>query len=151
MRIRISLALILAAALGAGCERSAAPTEHPDLAGYPVPAGKPDHSYTVRGRVASMPEAGKPATAFQVEHEAIPTFVTKAGKQTGMSRMTMHFPVAKGVPITGLKPGDAIEMDFSVWWDQTPSYVVTAIRPLPAGTKLSFEGEPSKPAQSPPG
>jgi hypothetical protein len=157
--MRLLTLLTLAASLGlGGCERGggggSATKEHPDLAGYPTPARAPDQSYTVKGRVAGLPETGKPATEFRVEHEAIPNFVNRKGQAVGMSHMIMHFPPAKGVSVSQFTVGQPVEIDFSVWWGESPSYLVTAIRPLPADTKFTFESPPAdapKPAGTGPG
>lgn len=120
-------------------------------AGACVPAGcggsgedraPPDQSYTVRGRIVMLPEAGKPASVLQIRHEAIEHFVDSKGKVVGMEAMTMPFPTAKGLSLAGLAVGDAVEFTFEVRWDGSPIYQVTRITELPEGTALEFESAP---------
>lgn len=121
------LCLALAAAvLAAGCDRSA------------PPRGEPDARYTVRGRVEQVPEPSRPLSEFVVKHEPIDEFVNPDGSR-GMDTMLMPFPLAKGVSLAGLSPGDAVEIEFVVWTKPgSRGYEVRRIRKLPDGTALRF-------------
>jgi hypothetical protein len=59
----------------------------------------------------------------------------------GMNEMVMRFPTGEGVSLAGFSAGDAVEFDFSVQWDGSPPYYITAIRPLPAGQELDLKAE----------
>ncbi|VAX40290.1 hypothetical protein MNBD_PLANCTO03-1877, partial [hydrothermal vent metagenome] len=57
----------------------------------------------------------------------------------GMMSMTMGFPIAEGVSLEGIAPGDIVEFTFvTTWGEQYPTYEVTAITKLPADTELNF-------------
>jgi Cu/Ag efflux protein CusF len=117
--------------------------------GHPIPARTPDGTYTVKGEVAGLPVAGDKRTQFRVHHEAIDNFKDREGKTTGMNSMTMDFPPAKGVDLSNLKKGDKVSMTFSVWWGNTPTWMVTKIEKLPDDTMLTFgkANPPSAPAE----
>jgi Cu/Ag efflux protein CusF len=56
--------------------------------------------------------------------------------------MTMPFPVAEGVSLEGIAPGDAVEFTFEVTWQPRAGYRVTEIHELPAGTEIDFGSPP---------
>lgn len=120
-----ALALSLAG-LSPCCSRSSSPKA----------AATPAAVYTVRGRVASLPEAGKPASEFRVQHEAIDNFVGVDGK-LGMKSMTMAFP-SRDVSLEGLAVGDVIELTFEVNWMNQPRMKTTKIVKLPHDTVLNL-------------
>ncbi|MBK7403789.1 MAG: copper-binding protein [Phycisphaerales bacterium] len=111
-------------------------------------AGGPTQSYTVRGRIVTLPSADRPIDDLEIQHEAIPDYSDRDGKVyvnskgvQGMSSMTMPFPVAEGVSLEGLKVGDPVEFTFVVTWGEDyPTYAVTKIATLPADTKLEIPG-----------
>lgn len=110
-----------------------------------TPARQPDGTYTTRGMVVQLPRGNDPRTQFKVHHEAIDNFVNHTGKMVGMSAMTMEFPPARGVSLTGLAVGDPVEITFSVWWNDTPPWLATKITKLPAGTEFNFgKADPSR-------
>lgn len=124
-----------------------------------LPARAPDASYTMRARVESLPEAGKPLSEFVVMHEPVDTFFDpRAGKVVGMNSMSMPFSnLSPGVSLQGLAIGDAVEMTFAVWYkadvvDPTKNvidtFAVQKLAKLPAGTELKF-GMASPPLGSP--
>ena len=100
--------------------------------------GGDGRTYTVRGQVVQVPEAGNPASSFQVYHEAIDGFVGRDGQITGMDPMTMPFPLAKGVSLEDVKIGDPVEFTLEVDWNAEPPVKVTKLSELPAGTKLEY-------------
>ena len=125
-----------------GCDRS-----KPAQASLPARAA--DATYTVRARIESLPEAGRPLSELAVMHEPVDTFFDpRAGKIVGMNSMTMPFPnLAPGVSLRGLAVGDAVEMTFSVWYKADvvdaskkviDTFAVQKISKLPAGTELKF-------------
>lgn len=129
---------ILAAVVGlimASCDRSPS-----SATVQPTPG---DGVYTVRGRIESLPGT-RPGSMLRVHHEHIPNFKNRDGEihrnrdgTPGMLEMSMEFPVAPGVDLSGLAVGDAVELTFEVQWNRPPPpYAVTAIRKLPAGTEL---------------
>lgn len=143
---RLVAAIVCAAValLGACGDSTPSGPAHDDLRGYAVPARTPDAEYTVRGRVRTVPVPGNPLTQLSIEHEAIPAFTNKDGKVVGMGRMTMHFPPARGLDVSGLKPGEAVEVSFKVWWGEVPSYLLTAFTRLPADARLDVDDPPAR-------
>lgn len=138
--VAVCAACVMAAACGEPAPDAPA---HDDLRGYTVPARTPDATYTVRGRVRTVPVAGNPLTQLAIEHEAIPRFTNKDGRAVGMGHMTMHFPPARGVDVSGLRAGEPVEVTFSVWWGEAPSYLLMSFTRLPADVRLAFD-EPAR-------
>lgn len=104
--------------------------------------GTPSAIYTVRGIVKALPNAEK-RTPLEVQHEAIDNFVNGDGVVVGMPAMIMPFPLAKGVSLDGIEPGDKVEITFAVWWRPKGHWEATRIVELPADTPLTFG--PAKP------
>ena len=100
---------------------------------------RPDDVYTVRGVVERLPQAGGPDSGLYIHHAAIPDFRDEHGKVVGMMSMTMPFPVAVGVSLAGIAPGDAVQFTFAVAWKQPVGYQVTRIEKLPPGTVVDFD------------
>ena len=107
------------------------------------------HNYTVRGRVAQLPEPeAMPPRDLQISHEAIEDFrgadgeVMENNGRRGMAAMTMPFPnVADEVSFEGIEVGDPIEFEFEVAWSgRAPNYTVTSVRELPADVELDLVG-----------
>ena len=157
---RGALAATLLTVVSGGCERQPAPAV--PAVGNASPA-KGDATYVVRGKVAELPRAGDGRSGFRVHHEAIDTFVDGSGKVVGMGAMVMEFALAKGVTTSNLAVGDTVELTFEVTWKGQPplryaDHRVTAIRTLPAATKLHFrearppstQSEPPNPAEARP-
>lgn len=97
--------------------------------------------YTVRGEVAALPSGDED---LQVRHEAIPEF--RSGAKMGMNVMTMPFPLAEGVSLDGVEPGDKLSITFSVDYEEGWSpigYRVVSYEQLPADTALDFTPLPS--------
>src|SRR5262245_47156078 len=72
--------------------------------------------YTVRGMVVQAPDPANPGAGLYLYHEAIDDWVSRDGKQGGMDPMAMPFPVARGVPLTGLAANDKVEVTLHVDW-----------------------------------
>jgi hypothetical protein len=104
------------------------------------PAGR---DYTVRAQVVQPPDA---ATGLYIYHEAIDDWVSRDGKMDGMDPMAMPFPVAKGVPLTGIQANDKVEVTLHVDWDADTPVEITRVRELPPDTKLTFRA--AKPPRS---
>ncbi|RKZ17283.1 hypothetical protein DRQ53_04020 [bacterium] len=85
----------------------------------------PQQTYAVDGVITRLP-AG-PGTELMVEHEAIPDFVNAAGDTIGMKAMTMGFPTAEHVDLTGLAAGDSVSIRFVVRWGQPHPLELTQI------------------------
>ena len=98
----------------------------------------PADVYTVRGVVERLPHAGGPDSGLYIHHAAIPSFRDEHGKVVGMMSMTMPFPVAAGVSLVGIAPGDLVEFTFAVEWKQPGGYRITRIEKLPPGTVVDF-------------
>ena len=100
--------------------------------------------YTVRGRVAQLPEAGKPTTSFRVHHEPIPEWKKNYNQPpVGMNAMVMEFPPASPSVIEGIAVGDVVSMTFRVEYDEDDGMLkgwkATRVEKLPADTALVFE------------
>lgn len=95
-------------------------------------------SYEVRGEVTRLPSAAEPA--LYVRHEAVPGFVDMDGEVVGMDSMTMPFPLAEGVALEGIAPGDRVRFTLEVEWEGDPPYRITRIEELAAGTELDLGG-----------
>ncbi len=98
----------------------------------------PADVYTVRGVVERLPQVGGPDSGLYIHHAAIPSFRDEHGKVVGMMSMTMPFPVAAGVSLAGIAPGDAVQFTFAVEWKQPAGYQLTRIEKLPPGTVVDF-------------
>jgi Cu/Ag efflux protein CusF len=112
--------------LGSGGCRAKAPARPPDV-------------YTVHGVVEKLPQADGPDKDLYIHHVPIPTFRDEHGKVVGMMSMTMPFPVAPGVSLAGISPGDPVEFTFTVAWKGHAGYQITKIDKLPPGTVVNFE------------
>ncbi len=117
------LAVAVAAAFG-GCGRKQPPSV--------------SDVYTVRGVVERLPLAEGPDRGLYIHHAPIPEFRDEHGKVVGMMSMTMPFPVADGVSLAGIAPGDPVEFTFAVSWRQPAGYQVIRIHKLAAGTAVDF-------------
>jgi len=93
--------------------------------------------YTVRGAVENLAEA-RGAPVALIHHEAIPDFVDGYGEKRTMHSMAMAFGIASGVSLAGIAVGDKVEVTFVVDRDRYPSFQITAVRELPAGTELTL-------------
>lgn len=114
------------------CEKPAPAPPKPSSPAAAAP--QPTQTYTVKGKVAQLPDPAVKGSMFQVDHEDIPTFVRKDGTR-GMNAMTMPFPPAPGLSLDGLAIGDAIELTFEVRWDRIPPQQAVAIKKLAAPSK----------------
>ncbi len=94
--------------------------------------------YELRGEVTRLPSAAEPA--LSVHHEAVPGFVGIDGEVVGMESMTMPFPLAEGVALEGVAPGDRVRFTLEVEWEGDPPYRITRIEELAAGTALDLGG-----------
>jgi Cu/Ag efflux protein CusF len=108
--------------------------------GKSKPAAAVADTYHTRGVVEQLPQADGPYKAIYIRHVAIPDYKDDTGAVVGMGSMTMPFPLAKGVALDGLAPGDPVEFTFVVTWEPKSGYEVTEIRELPAGTVIDFDG-----------
>ncbi len=132
-------AAVVAVGLFLGCSKG------DPAADAPAPI---QHTYTVRGQVVVIPSAERPFDDLEIRHEAIPDYKQRNGEVNvnskgiaGMGSMTMGFPVAKGVSLDGIEPGDKVEFVFvTTWGEKFLEYEVTEIRELPAETELNFGG-----------
>jgi Cu/Ag efflux protein CusF len=122
---------VAALAAFAGC-RGKAPVPHADV-------------YTVRGVVEKLPQADGPDKNLYIHHQTIPDFRDEHGKVVGMMSMTMPFPVAAGVSLAGIAPGDPVEFTFTMSWGKPSGYQITRIEKLPPGTAVDFAPPHAKP------
>jgi hypothetical protein len=97
---------------------------------------EPAASYTVRGKVIELP--GAEIETMAIHHEAIPNFVAATGKQQPMMAMEMPFGLAEGLDLSGIEPGDIVELRFDVDFERRPPLRIVEIRELPADTELAI-------------
>jgi hypothetical protein len=98
--------------------------------------------YTVRGEIRQLPDPAQPGSGLYILHEAIPDFTNREGQAIGMEAMTMPFPVEEEVSLEGVQPGEPVEFELRVDWEGSPEVQITALRELPAGTKLALDPPP---------
>jgi hypothetical protein len=112
----------------------------------PQAATSADSTWTIRGRVTSLPLP--PTLSLIIHHEAIPGFTDAQGTVIGMEEMEMSFPfLAPGVLLDGINVGDPVEATMEMRWTAEPRFLITAVRRLPADTQLkigTIETEPGK-------
>jgi len=125
---------VLACQLIWACSREDSPEPQ-----HQPPAQAIVHTYSLRGRIVSLPDPSNPASELRIHHEAIDDFKNAQGQPAPMKAMTMSFPPAPGVSLDGLAVGDIVQFVFRVQWEPTYEMGTTSIRKLPADTQLSFE------------
>ena len=119
----IQLATALAIVIGlAGCSRSSSVTVH---------------RYTTRGIVQQVPSENNSTRSFRVKHEPIDRY-KKDGKIVGMNTMIMPFPLAEGVTVADIEPGDKVRIRFEVRTDDYVTLKATKVTKLPDDTDLTF-------------
>ncbi len=95
--------------------------------------------YTFRGKIVNLPGAGGDRY-LRIHHEAVKDYHNKFGENVGMREMIMEFPwLSPGLTLDGFRGGESVEFELDVDYSKSESYVVTAIRPLPAGVNLKLE------------
>ncbi len=111
--------------------------------GEPPPGDGPGavggRTYQVRGILQSLPDPETGAGELRIRHEAITDLVGAGGEVEIMAAMTMSFPVAAEVDLTGLAAGEPVRFDLRVDWEATRPVAVTAIEKLPAETELALD------------
>lgn len=152
----VAVALATACFLGcSACERKTevvTPVPAPQDGGEPAPI---THTYSTRGIIESLPEAGKPTSELMIRHEAINDFVNGSREVVGMNAMTMPFPrLSEGVTLEGLAVGDKVAFSFTNTWSgpegsRRPGWVIDAISELPAETELIFGKKATPPPPEP--
>ena len=109
-------------------------------------------TYTVRGRIVSVPSPDNPGGDLMVHHEAIPDFRGEGGTR-GMNEMVMPFPVSDDLDLVGFDAGDAVSLTFTVDFneaeDRLITYRATSIEALPEGTTLDLASEDGADAPPP--
>ncbi len=127
------------AGLGAACVLSAACAPVGDDAGAPAESAAGARTYQVRGVLQSLPNPATGAGQLRIRHEAVPDLVGVSGEVEGMAAMTMPFPVAAEVDLTGFAAGDLVLFDLRVDWEAARPVAVTAIEKLPAEIVLELD------------
>lgn len=92
--------------------------------------------YEARGVVSRLPSESAPA--LYVRHETIPDFVGYDGEVSAMESMTMPFPLAGGIDLAGIEPGDKVAFTLEVEWESDDPYRISRIEELPPGTPLDL-------------
>lgn len=113
--------------------------------GPPSAPAAADASYTVRGEIVRLP--GPDSADVLIRHEPIPDFKNPAGEVVGMDSMTMPFALAAGESLGPLEVGARVEFRLEMRWNAGAPATASAFRPLPAGTRLSFD-PPLEPARA---
>lgn len=131
--IVLTLLCGLVAACGPGGERGATGAAARGPSAAPVV-----QTYLVRGEVTALPDRDDPTTALYIHHEAIDEFTDIDGDVVGMNAMTMPFPLAEGVSLAGVAPGDKVRFTLEVEWEGDPPYRLGAIEKLPADSELEY-------------
>ena len=120
------LALVAIAAFGAcAAEPDATAADGPDQATV--------QRYETRGVVSRLPSESAPA--LYVRHETIPDFVGFDGEVAAMDSMTMPFPLAEGIDLAGIEPGDKVAFTLEVEWEGDDPYRISRIEELPPDTE----------------
>lgn len=101
-------------------------------------AGGEVHSYESRGVVLGVPDPADPLSNLEIRHEAIDGFRSIDGEVVGMNSMRMAFPLAEGVDLAGIEPGDKVAFTLEVEWEGEPPYRVARIEELPADTEIEL-------------
>lgn len=101
-------------------------------------AGDGIDTYETRGVVVRVPDPADPLSNLDIRHEAIDDFRSIDGEVVGMGSMGMPFPLADGVDLGAIAPGDKVAFTLEVEWEGEPPYRVTRIETLPADTELDF-------------
>ncbi|MEM9420870.1 MAG: copper-binding protein [Planctomycetota bacterium] len=107
--------------------------------GAGVSAADYEHVYTVRARVAQLPD-GSPGGAFLAYHETIPDYQAANGS-VGMSAMLMPFTIVDASVLEGIAEGDVVEITFGESFEPAVKQGVISIEKLPSDTVLAFEAE----------
>lgn len=147
-RLLSTAALAVAVVLLPACTEQPSAPEKAPTANADGPTQLVQHTYTVRGQVVTIPSAERPIDDLEIRHEAIPDYKNRDGKVNvnsrgipGMMSMAMGFPVAEGVSLEGIEPGDKVEFVFvTTWGESSLSYELTEIHKLPPETELNFGG-----------
>ena len=130
--LALSLSALLAACAGGGGDAA------PGFAASAAAAPRRVQTYEGRGEVTALPDPADPSTALAIRHEAIDDFADIDGDVVGMDAMTMPFPLAEGVSLAGLAPGDQVSFTLEVEWESDPPYRIARIDKLPPATPLDF-------------
>ncbi len=97
------------------------------------------HTYTLRGKIVSLPDASNPASELKIHHQAIKGFKNAQGEVHPMRAMTMAFPPGPEVSLQEFAVGDVVEFVFRMQWEPTHEMSADSIKKLPADTELVFE------------
>ncbi len=100
------------------------------------PPPGPIQRYEVRAELRQLPDGAN--GDLLIRHEAIDGFTDRDGKRVGMDPMSMPFPLAEGIDLSGYAPGDRVRCTLEVDWQQRAPVKITAIEKLPADTKLEY-------------
>ncbi len=137
MRRRRLLAAAIALLLAAACNPPD-PAPGDEAAAAPEPAAAGARIYEVRGIVRRLPDPQRHGGQILIHHEAIEDFVGIDGETTGMEAMSMSFPLAEGLPVADLSPGDPVAFRLEVDWEADLAARIVAIEKLPADTELDL-------------
>ena len=107
--------------------------------------GARGRDYVVRALVVQAPDPANPAGGLYLYHEAIDGWTGRDGKRDGMDPMAMPFPVARGVPLTGIAANDKVEVTLHVDWQADRAVEITRLRKLPRDTRLVFRAAQPSP------
>ncbi len=103
----------------------------------PPASGAGARRYTVRGEVVRVAPSGPGGAEVSIRHEPIPDFVDRGGAVVGMAAMVMPFPVAPGVSLAGVEPGDKVRFRLAMDWERN-RMEIEALEELPKETRLEL-------------
>lgn len=129
--LTLALALLPAVVVLSGCQRR----EDPATEGTQASTA---HTYSVRGVVRQLPQAGQAGVPFLIQHEAIEDYISVSGKSAPMAAMTMPFMAADGVDLDGLAAGDKVAFELRVDWQASAAMLITSLEKLPPQTVLDL-------------
>ena len=137
-RPKLVAAFAFAATLLIGCKSSETKSAPPEPPAANEGWDKPQVSrYSVHGEVVRLPLEGAPSRELVIRHERIPDFKGATGEVVGMDAMAMPFPLAPGVAVEGLEPGDKLTFEFAMDWPNN-RYRIEKFQELPRDTVLEF-------------
>ena len=132
--LTLTLALLPAVTVLPGCQHQEDPASEATQAATA-------HTYSVRGVVRQLPQAGQAGVPFLIQPEASDDYISVSGKPAPMAAMTMPFMAADGVDLEALAVGDKIAFELRVDWQASAAMLISSIEKLPPETVLDLPGD----------
>lgn len=142
----LAAALLVSATALAGCGDPGEPADPAEPG-----ADAMVHTYEVRGRITTLPEAsdqpGHPGQELTIYHEAIDDFRNSEGEIDPMAPMAMPFPPGPDVSLEGFEVGDKVLATLVVQWAPETGWTMTEIEKLPPDTELDLTPDAGEDAE----